>query len=1343
MMWYGETFLGMMFVLLSAEWWVMQAGVDGGILVFLINGLLSIVGFLTTATLVRLVMKQFSPANNFGDPKTIRHGLPLLLNEFKLKTEKLRTSLELNKPEESISGLESVDKELNQIIEYIIRDYVKDLFYMNISDDIAFLDEAAKTLKDLATTICGYTNDLDLVSFCMGPAVDVFLSHLAYYRKAFGRASVSLTSAPHMTSFKKRALFQKELIDNFFDLERFHRFLVDGTQEDEQAYLRQVSELLLFTTAPNPIFRNTVLRYVLREIMSTTVLNAVVNAIGSPDFVNTTLNYYLPSEAKTFPLFLRYIKMCNDPCELRYILRKVKMGIDNITRQLNTIKAARSGSPTYPPTSTLHQSVRALQYPIQVAHSGLMMSIYQYESSLKPSTSKPKGDKTSKTKKKSSTNVNTASPLATTTVHKLQCACTSGACACTRARAPTHASTSTFASVNKRGGTKSDLHNPPSTVSKAREPHVSRTELKQRLNQLKQAEKHCMRREQVLLRDMPNPAMPVNFSPTAYSSAKSKSSAPTTTITTMSSPSIPKQFTNEHMYSFTIDGVQSAREYSMSECYDSGSSLSNSPKQYSITGHAGMEGCTQANVGEGSERVNSGNMDLKTKARERKNKRGSSSMVLDKWKESEKKRGKSLKRELNGRVSRSLSPKKNDYCTPRTKSSVTQPNLGPAQKEVLSLPTTTEEDVVYQLSAETSRVKHNLHDCAEVPSREALSHSPPEQTLAESILPNVSRHTCESCVGVCQCVKVKMSLGAEERRRKYVLIDCLLYDPCLYSFMEFVSSDSRALAGLTFWQIAETYRLLVIDERISSSELALEAQVVMEILNNLEVPCHNQSVHTIKQLLLSDSSIDENLFAEVQAEVYNYLDISWFEKFRQSAVFAEDLPFEKTLDGAMSTVPHPLQRYELQRNSIDILMRTTANVNAESPLSQSATIVPSLSLQSTLPSMSSSISAPTSPQLLVRSQSPDDISGNVKAKMDRENDLQQPGRVIWSAEIQEINVMSISSAGSGDVVAFYVVMVTRTDPFGDISWLIDRRYSDFHDVHMLLQKCETSLPTFPPKKTLGNLRPKFLQERKRALNKYMQELLAKHYITQNEKTERALSMFLSQGLYTQEYSDVAKKLDSVRGLFSLGQTTGSVNEDTFIPNPSRGTRNTFSSERKTTTDDDEVRDEIFVILLACVEEIFDFKAGGHGLVRKRFHLLVRFIVENYFSTLINTQMSDIVSSFFGETQIASYLSSFRESFWPGGVLAPTAPTRSDEEKMDSKYEARARIMINIPADMKRIVGGHNCRAGALRVFDMMQHEVLNKRLIYALMEAFLDHLFPNMSIRDLLMANLRKCNEEI
>lgn len=53
-------------------------------------------------------------------------------------------------------------------------------------------------------------------------------------------------------------------------------------------------------------------------------------------------------------------------------------------------------------------------------------------------------------------------------------------------------------------------------------------------------------------------------------------------------------------------------------------------------------------------------------------------------------------------------------------------------------------------------------------------------------------------------------------------------------------------------------------------------------------------------------------------------------------------------------------------------------------------------------------------------------------------------------------------------------------------------------------------------------------------------------------------------------------------------------------------------------------------------------------------------------------------------------------------------------------------------DLKRIVGSENCRRGSSRIFEMLQHTNLNKRFFYALFESFLQVLFADHNIAELI-----------
>ncbi|XP_068239289.1 PX domain-containing protein kinase-like protein isoform X2 [Palaemon carinicauda] len=62
-------------------------------------------------------------------------------------------------------------------------------------------------------------------------------------------------------------------------------------------------------------------------------------------------------------------------------------------------------------------------------------------------------------------------------------------------------------------------------------------------------------------------------------------------------------------------------------------------------------------------------------------------------------------------------------------------------------------------------------------------------------------------------------------------------------------------------------------------------------------------------------------------------------------------------------------------------------------------------------------------------------------------------------------------------------------PDNEAKWLVSHRYSDFVQLHALL-KVGTALPSLPPKKVFGNTDRDFINERKAALQKYIDKILS-------------------------------------------------------------------------------------------------------------------------------------------------------------------------------------------------------------------------------------------------------------
>lgn len=62
-----------------------------------------------------------------------------------------------------------------------------------------------------------------------------------------------------------------------------------------------------------------------------------------------------------------------------------------------------------------------------------------------------------------------------------------------------------------------------------------------------------------------------------------------------------------------------------------------------------------------------------------------------------------------------------------------------------------------------------------------------------------------------------------------------------------------------------------------------------------------------------------------------------------------------------------------------------------------------------------------------------------------------------------------------------------------------------------------------------------------------------------------------------------------------------------------------------------------------------------------------------------------------------------------------------------RMEARALLVDNIPDVFNQLLGVKNVRKGALRIFDALQDERLNKQLFYDLLEIVLQDGFPEIA----------------
>ncbi|KAK2144441.1 hypothetical protein LSH36_757g01003 [Paralvinella palmiformis] len=347
----------------------------------------------------------------------------------------------------------------------------------------------------------------------------------------------------------------------------------------------------------------------------------------------------------------------------------------------------------------------------------------------------------------------------------------------------------------------------------------------------------------------------------------------------------------------------------------------------------------------------------------------------------------------------------------------------------------------------------------------------------------------------------------------------------------------------------------------------------------------------------------------------------------------------------------------------------------------------------------------------------------------------------------------------GKAYAVYLITVTKhySDNTEEI-WDVYRRYSDFHDFHMILQDKFDTLPgiSLPTKKVINNTSKDFVEKRRVGLNAYLQTLLSAPVLKSHPGLFDLVYTFLEAIHWEHEKSQLAKKMDtfvnplknSVRNVGNMvrsmpdnfvdgvAKMSGGIKKipnnmldgvgkilnvkgdlissilpsqlqitdtEPAMPPPVPVKHDLVDSGKvgkslETENDEENIPMRIMLLLM---DEVFDLRNRNQWF-RSRIVAILRQIIKTMFGDSIN-----------------------RDAFWPNGILAETHPTRDHSTVMRTRLVCRSKMFGSISDDIRRLVGTETTRQGVIRIFNMFQHRTLNKRLVYVILEGILETLFPD------------------
>ncbi|XP_069365398.1 LOW QUALITY PROTEIN: sorting nexin-13-like [Maniola hyperantus] len=306
---------------------------------------------------------------------------PLQQTNFSIQSAKILDLFEnekqLLKFDSRITGSETVDSFINEIISIIINDYVA-TWYEVVTDDQEFTSHSIKRLVVAAgANIANRVKCVDWVHLLSTKFPEELTVHLKLFKQSRVRlkhlqllsakevngsskaspkkqddkkthrrnkSETDLTWPPDSQSFGKSKFYSStenissnNLKDLFFDLEcsmenkQICRDTFCTDSEKEYALLCEVSEAVLYLVAPEEAWKCHAMKLLLIDLLSAIVLKPLINLLSDPDNINRAIiRSCCRDSCLSSELFLLVIRSCGDADELDATLELVQKDIQKL-----------------------------------------------------------------------------------------------------------------------------------------------------------------------------------------------------------------------------------------------------------------------------------------------------------------------------------------------------------------------------------------------------------------------------------------------------------------------------------------------------------------------------------------------------------------------------------------------------------------------------------------------------------------------------------------------------------------------------------------------------------------------------------------------------------------------------------------------------------------------------------------------------------------------------------------------------------------------------------------------------------------------------------------------------
>ena len=334
--------------------------------------------------------------------------------------------------------------------------------------------------------------------------------------------------------------------------------------------------------------------------------------------------------------------------------------------------------------------------------------------------------------------------------------------------------------------------------------------------------------------------------------------------------------------------------------------------------------------------------------------------------------------------------------------------------------------------------------------------------------------------------------------------------------------------------------------------------------------------------------------------------------------------------------------------------------------------------------------------------------------------VQESDNSLYGRSTVKIKSIQVGREEDGREFALYVIEVQRNagEQMPAASWVVTRRYSEFHELHQRLRSRYPSVRNldFPRRRMVMKFQSDFLRKRRMALEQYLRGLLLLPDVCRS----RDLRAFLSQSaiaqgqdlmdredkkdMMTRLYDSVTDGMEDILGNIpvldqisvagqnliaaatsQLNSMPVNVNEETFPAAEAEAELNAFENKEL----------EPFIKPICDIFlEVFELNKGNNWL-RGRAAVVV---LQQLLGGTIERKVRDNVKILVQEDSILRYLGMMQDILWPGGQLNRDRRPRTAVEKKKTRTEASLMLATLVPDLAGSVVGRVNAQAASRRIF---------------------------------------------